>query len=70
MKSRGGIYVFIFDIEQIAEMAIFQQFNVLQMGTFQQMALLVIVNGFYLALLSFVITIFYKSFLWLKNLLF
>ena len=63
------MYLF-FDIEQIAEMAIFQQFNVLQMGTFQQMALLIIVNGFYLALLSFVITIFYKSFLWFKNLFF
>ena len=63
------MYLF-FDIEAIAEMAIFQQFNVLQMGTFQQMVLLVIVYGFYLALLSFVITIFYKSFLWLKNLLF
>ena len=46
------MYLF-FDIEQIAEMSIFQQFNVLQMGTFQQMALLVIVNGFYLALLSY-----------------
>ena len=63
------MYLF-FTIEQIAEMSIFQQFNVLQMGSFQQMALLVIVNGFYIAFLSFVITIFYKSFLWLKNLLF
>lgn len=63
------MYLF-FSIEQIAEMSVFQQFNVLQMGTFQQMALLVVVNGFYLAFLSFVATLFYKSFLWIKNLLF
>lgn len=61
---------FFFDLNTIANFPIFESYNILLMEDFQRFCVLISVNAFYLMFLAFVITIIYKSFLWIKKILF
>lgn len=61
---------FFFDLNTIANFPIFKSYNILLMEDFQRFCVLISVNAFYLMFLAFVITIIYKSFLWIKKFLF
>ncbi len=63
------MYLF-FTLEQIAAMKCFESFNILLMSDFERIMILVVVNILYILFLSFILTILYKSFLWLRRILF
>ncbi len=63
------MYLF-FTLEQISNFPIFSSFNILLMNDFQRFCVLISVNVFYLLFLAFILTIIYKSFLWIKKILF
>ncbi len=63
------MYLF-FTLEQIASMQCFSSFNIMLMDDFQRIVVLIAVNGLYILFLMFILTIIYKSFLWIKKILF
>ena len=63
------MYLF-FTLEQISNFPIFFTFNILLMNDFQRFCELISVNVFYLLFLAFILIIIYKSFLWIKKILF